>query len=142
MEERILNRVGIGIIGCGNISGAYLKAAKRFPILDVRAVADIDARAAKARSDEFGIPVKSVGDLLADPSIEIVVNLTQPATHAAVGLEAIAAGKHVHSEKPIATSVADARALLDAAAARGASCRLRARHVSGWCPADLPEINR
>ncbi len=114
-----MDRVGIGIIGCGNISAAYLKAARRFPILDVRAVADIDQKAAEARGAEFGIPVRSVADLLADTSIEIVVNLTIPAAHVAVGLDAIAAGKHVHSEKPLAIDVADGRKLLEAAAAKG-----------------------
>lgn len=112
-------RVGIGIIGCGNISSAYLRAAPRFPILDVRAIADIDHQAAEARGKEFGVKAISVGELLADPSIEIVVNLTIPAAHVAVGLDAIAAGKHVHSEKPLAIALDDARRLLAAADARG-----------------------
>jgi len=51
-----MRRIGIGIIGCGNISGAYLSAARRFPILDVRALADLDMNAARARREEFGVP--------------------------------------------------------------------------------------
>ena len=109
-----MTRVGIGIIGCGNISAAYLKAAKAFPILDVKAVADLDPSAAEARGAEFGIPARSVEALLADPSIEIVVNLTVTLAHVAVGLQAIAAGKHVHSEKPLGISTAEARPLLEA----------------------------
>jgi predicted dehydrogenase len=114
-----VEKVGVGIIGCGNISAAYLKAAKGFPILDIRALADLDPAAAAARSAEFGPPAVSIGALLADPAIEIVVNLTIPNAHVEVGLAAVAAGKHVHSEKPLGVTVAEARRLIDAAAARG-----------------------
>lgn len=111
--------VGIGIIGCGNISGAYLRAAKGFPILAIRAVADIDPSAAEARGREFSVPVKSIDELLADPEIEIVVNLTIPKAHVAVGLAALKAGKHVHSEKPLGINVAEARQLVEKGAALG-----------------------
>ena len=114
-----MDRVGIGIIGCGNISAAYLKAARVFPILDVRAVADLNLAAAEARGAEFGVPATTVERLLADPSIEIVVNLTVPLAHVEVGLRVIAAGKHVHSEKPLGIDTVEARRLLDAAAAKG-----------------------
>lgn len=114
-----MEQVGIGIIGCGNISAAYVKAAKAFPILDVRAVADMNPAAAAARGGEFGIPAKTVEALLADPAIAIVVNLTVPLAHIEVGLKAVAAGKHVHSEKPLAISTAEARPLLDAAKQAG-----------------------
>jgi predicted dehydrogenase len=114
-----MDRVGIGFIGCGNISAAYLKAARAFPILDVKAVSDMNPAAAEARGKEFGIPVKSVDALLADPEIGIVVNLTVPLAHVEVGLQAVAAGKHVHSEKPLGISTAEAKPLLDAAKARG-----------------------
>jgi predicted dehydrogenase len=114
-----LDPVGIGIIGCGNISSAYLTAARVFPILKVRAVADMDRKAAEARGSEFGVPVKSVKELLADPEIEIVVNLTVPGAHVDVGLQAIAAGKHVHSEKPLGITVAEAKRLVAAAEAKG-----------------------
>jgi predicted dehydrogenase len=112
-------RVGIGIIGCGNISPAYLKAAKNFPILDIRALADANPAAAEARAAEFGLRATGVDDLLSDPSIEIVVNLTVPKVHVEVGLRAIAAGKHVHSEKPLGVTLAEGQALLAAAEARG-----------------------
>jgi hypothetical protein len=113
-----MNKVGIGIIGCGNISGAYLKAMAGFPILDIRALADLKPEAARAAAAPLGLRACSVDELLRDDSIEIVVNLTIPAAHVAVGLQAIAAGKHVHSEKPLGLSVADARRLIDAAARR------------------------
>src|ERR1700674_4396646 len=117
MDPR-MQRVGVGIIGCGNISEAYLKAAGTFPILDVRGVADLRPDAARARADAFGVEAMTVAALLADPSIEIVVNLTTPAAHVEVGLQAIQAGKHVHSEKPLGVEIKQARNLLEHAAAR------------------------
>ena len=113
-----MQRVGVGVIGCGNISAAYLTAAKKFPILDVVALADAVPAAAEARGAEFGIPALSVDALLADPAVEIVLNLTVPKAHVEVGLKALAAGKHVHSEKPLGVTVAEARRLVDLAAAQ------------------------
>jgi predicted dehydrogenase len=114
-----MQRVGIGIIGCGNISEAYLKAAAMFPILDVRGVADLRPEAAQARADAFGVKTMSVDALLADPSIEIVVNLTIPLAHVEVGLQAVAAGKHIYSEKPLGVRTDEARTLLERAIVRG-----------------------
>jgi len=114
-----MDRVGIGIIGCGNISSAYLKAARDFPILDVRAVADRDMDAARARGEEFGIRAATPADMLADTSIEIVVNLTTPEAHVPVSMQVLEAGKHVHSEKPLGITVEQARPLVKLAEARG-----------------------
>jgi predicted dinucleotide-utilizing enzyme len=93
-----MERLGIGIIGCGNISEAYLKAASYFPILDIKGVADIRSEAAETRASQFGLRAMSVDAMLADPSIEIIVNLTVPAAHVAVGMSVLAAGKHSYSE--------------------------------------------
>ena len=76
-------------------------------------------RQAEARSAEFGVPARSVDAVLADPEIEVILNLTVPKAHVEVGLRAIEAGKHVHSEKPLGVDLEDARRLLDAAKARG-----------------------
>jgi len=111
--------VGIGVIGCGNISSAYLTAARKFPILNLVALADVNPEAAEARAAEFGVPARAVEALLADPAVEIVLNLTIPKAHVEVGLRAIAAGKHVHSEKPLGVAVAEARRLIEAAQAKG-----------------------
>ena len=117
--------VGIGVVGCGNISAAYLKAAQTFPILKVVALADARREAAEARAAEFNLPAVSVDALLADPEVEIVLNLTVPVAHVEVGLTAIAAGKHLYSEKPLGVSVAEGRRLV--AAAASASLRPSAR---------------
>jgi predicted dehydrogenase len=108
--------VGVGIIGCGVISGAYLKAASAFPILDIRALADLNPEAAKARGKEFGVKAVGVDALLRDPEIEIVLNLTVPKAHVEVAMRALEAGKHVHSEKPLGITTAEARPLMALAA--------------------------
>jgi predicted dehydrogenase len=105
----------IGIIGTGNISNAYLRAAPGFPILHILACADANPDVAAAKAAQWGIKPLSVADLLADPGIDIVLNLTTPQHHVAVGLQALAAGKHVYAEKPLAVSLADALRLVDAA---------------------------
>jgi predicted dehydrogenase len=113
-----MKTVGIGVIGCGNISTTYLAAAKTFPILKVRGVADINMQAAERRAREFGVKARSVEDLLSDPEIEIAVNLTVPAAHFAVNQQIVEAGKHAYSEKPLAIDVEDAAKLLETAKKR------------------------
>jgi predicted dehydrogenase len=108
----------VGIIGCGNISTIYLKSPQVFPILNITACADLDRSRAEAKAAEFNIQAVEVNELLADPEIEIVLNLTIPAAHAEVAHAAIAHGKSVYNEKPLALNTADGRALLDAARAR------------------------
>ena len=110
----------IGIIGCGNISRAYCKAGELFDILDVAACADIEPDRARALADEHNVPTAcSVDELLADPDIEIVINLTVPAVHAEVGMKVLEAGKCLHNEKPLAVTRDDGRQLLDTAQANG-----------------------
>jgi predicted dehydrogenase len=115
----MMEKIGIGIVGLGNISGAYLKAMAGFPILDIRALADLKPAAAEARADEFGLKAVPLDEIYADPSVEIILNLTVPRAHVEVGLRAIAAGKHVYSEKPLGIVFAEGRTLLAAARARG-----------------------
>lgn len=114
-----MEKVGIGIIGCGNISGAYLKAMASFPILDIRGVADLNEDLAKAKAAEFNVPAATVDRLLADPKVEIIVNLTIPKAHVAVGLQALDAGKHAYSEKPLGINFAEGKKLAEAANAKG-----------------------
>ena len=114
------NVTQVGIIGCGNISSAYVNGCRQFDTLRVAAVADIVPEAAEAKAAEHGLACAgSVEALLADPDIAIVINLTVPSAHAAVGLAVLAAGKHLYSEKPLAVERADGRAVLDAATTRG-----------------------
>lgn len=109
----------IGIIGCGNISDAYLRGAARSRLVMVKSVADIRAEAAAAKARDYGVEAVAVDALLADPDIEVVVNLTVPAAHAPMSLQIIDAGKHVYLEKPLATHFAEAKPVMQAAAAKG-----------------------
>ena len=113
------DKVRIGIIGCGNISPAYFRGCRAFDILDVVACADIDMDRARARAEEFGAAAWPVEEILADPAIQIVVNLTVPRAHAEVNLAAIAAGKHVYCEKPLAITRSDGQRTLAAAEKKG-----------------------
>ncbi len=111
-----MEKVKVGIIGCGNIFNQYIKGCRAFDILEVAACADIVHSAAEAKGQEHGIPkVLTIEQLLQDPEISIIVNLTVPQAHAAVSLAAIAAGKHVYSEKPLAINTEDGRQILGAA---------------------------
>jgi len=112
--------VGVGIIGAGNISPEYLANLCRFPDVAVLAIGDVRPDAARGRAAEHGVPIAGEPSVVLDhPDVEIVVNLTIPAAHATVAEAAIAAGKHVWNEKPLALDRASARRLLDAAAAAG-----------------------
>lgn len=111
--------LGVGIIGCGNISAAYLKLAPTFRGIEVRACSDINTEAAQARAKEFGVRAETVEGLLAAKDIDIVVNLTVPAVHYEVSAKVLDAGKHVYSEKPFVLSLAEGRDLADRAAKRG-----------------------
>lgn len=109
----------LGVVGCGNISPLYFKAALYFGEIEFAACSDLDMDLARARAEEFGVPrALSVDDLLKHPEVEGIVNLTVPAAHAAVSLRALAAGKHVYSEKPLATGLEAAREVLEFAKAR------------------------
>ena len=113
--------LGIGVIGCGNISAAYLRLSPLFKGLEVRAVADLNMAAATARAAEFGVKAQSVDDLLANKDVDIVINLTIPDAHFGVSRKILQAGKHVYSEKPLTLSLDDGKTLRDLAKSRGLS---------------------
>src|SRR5215468_3309155 len=110
-----MRKIGFGVIGCGVISTAYLKAAQRFANLELRAVADMRSASAERRGAEFGLPAMRVDQLLRRDDIEIVINLTVPLAHTDISLAVLNAGKHVHSEKPLGVNVAEARKVMDLA---------------------------
>lgn len=99
--------LGIGVIGCGNISKTYFLLAPLFRGMEMRACADMNMDAAKARAREFGLRAETVEGLLMARDIDIVVNLTVPMAHHDVSQAILDAGKHVYSEKPFVLSVAD-----------------------------------
>jgi predicted dehydrogenase len=112
--------MGVGVIGAGVISDTYLTNLTSFPDVRVLAVADLDLDRAAAQATKHGVPSSgTVAELLADPAIELVVNLTVPTAHVEVGLAALESGKHVWAEKPLAMDRQTGRKLLDRARERG-----------------------
>ncbi|MFD4960134.1 Gfo/Idh/MocA family protein [Microbacterium sp. NPDC058389] len=109
----------IGIVGLGAISGAYLSTFERLDAVRVTAVADALPGRAEAVAADLGVRALTVDELVADPEVDLVLNLTIPAAHAEIALKAIAAGKATYGEKPLAATMADARAMVDAAHAAG-----------------------
>lgn len=113
-------KTNIGIIGCGTVSSMYLEASRTFDVLNIVACADILMERAQAQAKRFNIPKAcSVEELLADPNIEVAVNLTIPMAHAEVGLAILEAGKSVYGEKPLALNRLEGQVLLRSAQARG-----------------------
>lgn len=114
--------MNIGIIGCGNISSIYVKnfTSGIWPQLTLSACADLDPSKAEAIATAHpGVRALSVEDLLADPTIGLVLNLTIPQAHLPVGLACVRAGKHHYSEKPMALTSEQAAALEREAASHG-----------------------
>ena len=112
--------VKLGILGAGVISGIYIENARKLSALDLVAVADVNPTAARYRADQYGVPrALSPEELLADPEVEIVINLTPNRLHADVSTQILEAGKHVYSEKPLAVYRDDALKLLERAGQLG-----------------------
>jgi predicted dehydrogenase len=111
--------MNVGIVGCGYISAAYATNARAFDSFRIVACADLDPHAAEALASEHGYAVLSVEELIADPTLDVVLNLTPPLAHVPVIEAALAAGKHVYSEKPLATTPREAAALVAEAERRG-----------------------
>ncbi len=97
--------LGVGIIGCGNISTTYFSLAPLFKGLKVLACTDLNMNAAELRAEEYGVKAQTVDELLANDELDIIVNLTIPDAHYAVSKRILEAGKHVYSEKPLVLSL-------------------------------------
>lgn len=113
--------LGVGIIGCGNISTTYFKLAPLFKGFKVIACADINKAAADARAAEFGVISQTIDALLANKDVHVIVNLTIPDAHFPVSKQILEAGKHVYSEKPLVLSLEQGEELRKIATAKGLS---------------------
>lgn len=112
--------LNVGIIGLGVISAQYLATFDRLPVVNLVAVADLNPAAAlAATTGREGVRVCTVDELLVAPDVDVVLNLTIPAAHHEITMKAIAAGKSVYGEKPLASTGAQAREILAAAAEAG-----------------------
>jgi len=111
---------GIGVVGCGNISSIYLQNLQAFSGTKVVAIADIDLLRANAKAEEFDVSSSgSVEDLLNNPGVEIVLNLTVPKAHLDVAMQALEHGKHVYNEKPLTVGWQEGLDLTQLARERG-----------------------
>ncbi len=109
----------IGVIGCGTISDFYLRTLPNFAGLAVVACADLLPERAAAKAAQYNLRALPTAALLADPDIDLVLNLTLPQAHAEINLAALTAGKHVYTEKPFAVAREDGQRTLALARERG-----------------------
>ena len=109
----------IGLLGCGNISDTYFRNLPKFAGLALTACADLDPARAAGKAAQYGVRALSPAALLADPAIDLVLNLTVPQAHAPLNQQALAAGKHVYTEKPLAVTRAEGQATLALAQEKG-----------------------
>ncbi|HWD38555.1 MAG TPA: Gfo/Idh/MocA family oxidoreductase [Fimbriimonas sp.] len=110
----------VGIVGIGNISGIYLKNLSLYRSTTVVAVADLERERAEAAAKEHNVPnVLSPDELIESPEVDLVLNLTIPAAHGPVALQAVKAGKHVYNEKPLSVTLEQAQELIWTAKTNG-----------------------
>ncbi len=109
-------RMNVGIIGCGNISRAYVTGCRLFDAIELTSCADLRMEAAEAMAKECDLKAMTVEELLASPDLDIIINLTIPAVHAEVTNRILESGKHAYSEKPLGLTVAEGRTILETAA--------------------------
>lgn len=111
--------LGVGIVGCGNISTIYMRNLPSYRGVALRACADMRPDAARAQAEQFGVAPLTVDEMLKRDDIDIIVNLTVPNAHFDISLAALSAGKHVFSEKPLTVSFDQGKRLVTEAEARG-----------------------
>ncbi|PKA45216.1 oxidoreductase [Rhizobium sullae] len=112
-------KLRIGVVGCGNISMAYMRNAPLFSGVEITACADLDGQAARRRADQFNLRATDVDSLITADDIDLVLNLTVPSAHFDVSMRALSAGKHVFTEKPLGVTADEGGRLVDTAAAKG-----------------------
>jgi Predicted dehydrogenases and related proteins len=134
--------LGVGIIGCGNISTTYFGLAPLFKGLKVLACTDINMNAAEIRAEEYGVKAQPMEELLANDELDIIVNLTIPAAHFPVSKAILEAGKHVYSEKPLVLSLETGRRVEGHRQCQGLVRRLRAGHLPRRCAPACPQFHR
>lgn len=113
-------KIRVAIVGCGNIATRYAERILTYSQCELAGFSDLDPARAQELGRRFGRPAyASLTEVLADPAVDLVVNLTIHHAHYDVVKQCLLAGKHVHSEKPLALSYRDAKELVELAAARG-----------------------
>ncbi|WAM33685.1 Gfo/Idh/MocA family protein [Caldicellulosiruptor morganii] len=114
-----MTKTRVAIMGCGNIAPVYVKNLKRFGIFEIVACADVDLQRAKGLSSEFSIKEAVEPDRVYDLDVDIVVNLTPPQHHYNINKKVLESGKHLYSEKPLCSTVYEAKEILEFAQNKG-----------------------
>ena len=116
-----MERVKTAIIGCGSISNIYMESFTngKFSIIELVACSDLDETRMRQSAERFSIRAMTLEEILADASIELVINLTTPTAHYPINKRALLAGKHVFSEKMIAVELEESRELVALANEKG-----------------------
>lgn len=117
MSER--KKLNVGVVGCGNISGAYLQHSRVYQDMEITTVADLNEEAAKAMAEKHELKVQGIDELMKNPDIDIVLNLTTPQAHVPVNLQALENGKHAYCEKPFGLDRESSQKVLDLAKEKG-----------------------
>jgi predicted dehydrogenase len=113
LRDTTAAQLAVGIVGCGNVSDDYFRSCAMYPEIEIAACADVNTDLAERKAGEYGLRrAMEPAALLADPELDLVINLTPPSVHATLNLEALDAGKHVFSEKPLAPDLATAKRIL------------------------------
>ena len=134
-REKQANRIRVGVIGCGSVSHSYLPHLANSPHVELVSACDIIPERAKAQAEAYAIPNQypHIDLLLAGAAFDLLVNLTDMQEHERLNRQAVEAGKHVWSEKPLANSLAAGQALLARAKARPPVSRdALAREMFAW----------
>jgi predicted dehydrogenase len=115
-----MEKIKVGLVGCGKICDIYFKNSKNYKIYEIAACADIIPEKAEQKAKEYGIAkVCSVKEIVEDPEIDVVLNLTIPAAHLEISLAALNSDKHVYSEKPLGVTLEEGMKIIELAKAKG-----------------------
>ena len=149
MAKLTSNKLTLGIVGAGNIAGPYVSDLMGFSQVEIAGVTDVQLERARVLADEHGLDLyNSLDAMLADDTIDLIVNLTIHHAHFEVNKASLEAGKHVFSEKPLALEYEQAKTLVELADAKG--LRLGAApftllyetHQSAWRTVRSGELGR
>lgn len=116
-----LNPVGVAVIGAGYWGPNLVRNFAGSPDVRLQWVCDLDVEMARRAAGRYSTirVTDALDDVLDDPEVDAVAIATPAATHLSLGLAALEAGKHVLLEKPLASTVAEGRKLVETAAAHG-----------------------
>src|ERR1051326_3138329 len=116
-----VKRIGMGIVGAGFVGPHHVDAVRRLGFVDVLAVASSSDASARSKAETLHVPraYGSFEALLEDPDVQVIHNATPNYLHYRVSAAAIAKGKHVVSDKPLAMTSSESRKLLDQATRAG-----------------------